>query len=291
MGSRSFLGGVAVGAGLMYLLDPDNGAERRIDAQQRLDEVRDGMASGRLGRVGELVARGGSVRFRRDDIEEFGAHGARTGTRGAGRVRASSAVVGVAGGAIAAYGIARRGRLGGAMRKVGTTMLVAGLKDFEAGPLGLLRERRQAVDAHRSVDVAAGPDAAYTFWRDYENFPLFLSHVKEVTDLGGGRSHWTVDGPAGVPVTWTARVTEDIPNRLLAWASEPGSSVENSGTVRFTPRGAGTRVDVRICYAPPAGAAGKAVAKLLGADPGSRLDQDLARVKVLLDLEGRRSDG
>jgi len=73
--------------------------------------------------------------------------------------------------------------------------------------------------------------------------------------------------------------------------------LENAGVVRFRPEGEGTRVDVRLCYNPPAGGAGQAVAELLGADPRGKLNQDLGRLKALLeganrsDTHGRESEG
>ena len=59
----------------------------------------------------------------------------------------------------------------------------------------------------------------YEFWTDYENFPLFMSNVREVRDLGGGRSHWVVRGPGGLPIEWDAVLTEQVPGEILAWRS------------------------------------------------------------------------
>lgn len=289
MGRKQFFTGVAVGAGLMYLFDPHHGMARRERVRRRLDRVRADLGEGGVFDGGHLTRwlDDGAVRLRRDDIAGLDSHVLRSGLPGPSRVKASSAVVSAAGGALAVYGLTRRGRIAAAMRTLGTTILAAGLKDLDATPAGFLRERRKAVEAQRSVDIAVSPALAYQFWRNCENVPLFLSHVTEVADLGAGLSRWKVDGRAGGPVHWTAAVTEDIPDRLLAWHSEPGSPVQQSATVRFAPAGRGTRVDVRVRYQPPAGAVGRAVADLLGADPDRRLAQDLSRVKALLEtVEG-----
>ena len=42
-----------------------------------------------------------------------------------------------------------------------------------------------------------------------------------------------VKAPAGKTVEWDARLTEDQPGRLLAWESEEGADVPNSGRVEF----------------------------------------------------------
>ena len=80
-----------------------------------------------------------------------------------------------------------------------------------------------------------------------------------------------------------ARATGEI----LAWRSRPGSMLENAGAVRFRPEGEGTRVDLRLCYSPPIGGAGRAVAELLGADPRAKLNEDLGRLKSLLEGANR----
>jgi uncharacterized membrane protein len=59
--------------------------------------------------------------------------------------------------------------------------------------------------------------------------------------------------------------------------------LENAGIIRFTADGGGTRVDLRFCYLPPAGGAGQAVAELLGSDPRAKLNEDLGRMKALLE--------
>jgi uncharacterized membrane protein len=90
--------------------------------------------------------------------------------------------------------------------------------------------------------VPAPVDEVYSYWRDFTNFPRFMPHVKEVAPVAGDDSltHWKVDGPLGVDAEWEARITEDVPNEKIAWASVEGSRVENSGVVRFDARD-GTR--------------------------------------------------
>jgi uncharacterized membrane protein len=60
--------------------------------------------------------------------------------------------------------------------------------------------------------------------------------------------------------------------------------VQHAGVVRLEPvAGDRTRVEVTLSYNPVAGAAGHAVASILGADPKTRLDEDLLRMKTLLE--------
>jgi uncharacterized membrane protein len=118
-----------------------------------------------------------------------------------------------------------------------------------------------------------------------------MSRVREVKDLGNGRYHWTVAGPAGIPVEWEAVITKLEPDRLIAWRSAPGSMVEQHGIVRFRSDGDDkTVVDVRLSYYPLAGELGHAIASLFGADPKSEMDDDLMRMKSFIETGHRPHD-
>ncbi len=203
----------------------------------------------------------------------------------------STTALRVLGGALAVYGLTRRGTFGALLRTVGAGMLVGatGRDAFTGSGLPTL-DRRRAVDIQKTLHIDAPVEQVYEFWSNYENFPLFMSHVREVEDLGEGRSHWSVSGPGGVPIEWHATVTQQTPNEVIAWRSEPGSMLENAGIIRFVPTGAGTRVDLRFCYHPPAGGAGQAVAELLGSDPRGKLNEDLGRMKALLEATTRSKE-
>jgi uncharacterized membrane protein len=113
---------------------------------------------------------------------------------------------------------------------------------------------------------------------------MFMTNIQEVRATGEGRSHWKVKGPAGVPVEWDAIITEQIPNKLLAWKSVEGASIANAGIVRFDRSDDGTtRLEVKLSYNPPGGAMGHALAALLGADPKRQIDEDLVRMKTLIE--------
>ena len=284
-GTKTFLSGVTVGAGLAYFLDPERGSSRREQLAQRLgplwNEAREVWQS-RAGSDHFQVMRYGA---RIGDLPGMGAvtlaePGSRSGfpLAGASAVRVAAVMLGL-------YGLARRGALGAVFRTVATGVLA---RDYGTGSTsGLGRDRRRAVDIQKSLHIDAPVEQVYAFWSNYENFPLFMSHVREVEDLGNGRSHWSVKGPGGVPIEWTASLTQQTTNEVIAWRSEAGSMLENAGMIRFTPSGSATRVDLRLCYHPPIGGAGQAVAELLGSDPRGQLNEDLGRMKALLEATTR----
>jgi uncharacterized membrane protein len=290
MSVKSFVRGLTLGAGLMYLLDSKRGRVRREQLGHRIND---------------LVANARS-RFEAGHFEiggvEIGRYGARVGdiaglgaaTLGLVRPEMTGANSGnlaalrVLGGMLALYGLTRRGTLGSVFRTLGTGLLVgsAGRGGLGGSVISAV-DRRRAVDIQKTLHIDAPLEQVYAFWSNYENFPLFMSHVREVEDLGAGRSHWSVSGPGGVPIEWNAVLTQQGPNEVIAWRSEPGSMLENAGIIRFSSTDRGTQVDLRLCYHPPAGGAGQAVAELLGSDPRNKLNDDLGRMKALLEANHR----
>lgn len=191
---------------------------------------------------------------------------------------------GAAGGGLAAWGAKRRGAAGSALAIFGLGLLARAASNLKLERLLGLGSARRGIDVRKTIHIDAPVERVFDYWADVSNFPLFLSHVKEVRDHGQGGSHWEVVGPAGIPVEWDAVITALVPNQLLAWKTVPGEAVRHAGVVRFDqdPAG-GTRIDVRMTYKPPAGVLGHAIAALFGADPKQALDDDLLRFKSLIE--------
>jgi uncharacterized membrane protein len=146
---------------------------------------------------------------------------------------------------------------------------------------------RRGIHIEQAWLINKSPQDLYDFWRNFENFPSFMSHVKSVQVIDEKRSHWTADAPAiaGGSVEWDAEITRDEPNELIAWRSLPGSSVDNAGMVRFSPAmgDRGTEVHVFLDYLPPAGRLGHWIAKLTSGDAEKQIHDDLRNVKRLLE--------
>jgi len=137
----------------------------------------------------------------------------------------------------------------------------------------------------KTIVVNRTPEDVYQVWLNFEQFPRFMKHLKQVSVRKDGRSHWIASGPGGQNYEWDAEIVENRPGELIAWRSLPGGDVENEGSVRFerVPGGRGTLVRVNLRYSPPGGAAGKAVAMLFGAEPGQEVQEDLQRFKQIVE--------
>jgi uncharacterized membrane protein len=197
---------------------------------------------------------------------------------------AARLLVGAAGGGLALYGATRRDRLGAALGSLGLGLLVRGLTDQPVRRIAGLDREKGVSEVQKAIHVNAPVEKVFGLWADYGNFPRFLSHVREVRDLGDGRSHWVVEGPAGIPVEWDSVLTRFEREREVAWRTARGADVMHHGRVLFTPDAeGGTRVEVRLSYTPPAGPLGQAVATLFGVEPERQIDEDLIRMKTYIE--------
>lgn len=145
---------------------------------------------------------------------------------------------------------------------VGGALLYKGAKGMGSSKRG----GSKSVTARSKSIINQPREKLYAYWRNLENLPNFMSHIKEVREIGNNRSQWTAKIPGGLgTIEWDAEILQERTNHLLIWRSLPGSEIENSGEVRFEkdPKGKGTVVETTITYKPPAGDAGGYAAKLV----------------------------
>jgi uncharacterized membrane protein len=364
----AFLMSAGVGAGLMYLLDPDRGRRRRALARDKLvhtghrvagsvgttsrdikhrargllARVRPGRAGGRapddvvvqrvrseIGRVvshpsaitvsahdgvvtltgpiltketNRLLRRARRVRGVRDLVNRLELHttpdrvpALQGEHRSAGRRRleflqsnwspTARLVAGTTGGVLGLYGVARRDPAGTALAVAGLGVLVRASTNLEFRRLLGLGAGARAIDIRKTMHIAAPIDRVFELWSHPENFPIFMSHVREVRQIDEQRYQWTVTGPAGRSMQWESTITTRIPNELLAWQTDSSAAVQHSGTIRFQPgrEKDTTIVNVLLSYNPVAGALGHAVATLFGTNPRREMDRDLLRMKTFIE--------
>ncbi len=188
------------------------------------------------------------------------------------------------GGALMGVCLRRRDGVGAALGTAGFFLTLRATTNLELKRLLGVGGGCRAFDVCKTVNINAPVEQVFEAWTNYENFPHFMHNVREVRDLGNSRSRWTVAGPAGVPVAWNAIITDYEPGHLLAWKSEPGSVIRQAGLIHFEATGEQqTRVTIRMSYNPPAGAFGHALARLFGADPKHEIDQEMIRLKTMIE--------
>jgi len=142
----------------------------------------------------------------------------------------------------------------------------------------------RGVGVRESVTIEKAAQEVFDFWKNPRNLPLFMRNVERVDLLEGGRSHWIVRGPAGVPFEWDAEIINELDGELIAWRSLAGADVASAGSVHFRPRAMSrTEVTVTLQYDPPGGKAGAVLAWLVGRSPAAELRADLHRLKQLVE--------
>lgn len=85
-------------------------------------------------------------------------------------------------------------------------------------------------NTQESIDVDVPVSTAYNQWTQFEDFPKFMENVHEVRQLDDTHLHWRAD-VAGKTQEWDSEITEQIPDKRIAWRSIGG--VQNSGVVTF----------------------------------------------------------
>lgn len=196
-------------------------------------------------------------------------------------------VTALAGGLLTAVALRNR-RSAWPLALVGGALLLRGATGrcpiFKA--LGVSSAGADEVQIEHAITVNVEPAKLYAFWRNFENLPRIMPHLKEVRVLDQGRSHWVAKAPGGTTVEWEAELVEDHEPHLIAWRALPGKAqVWSAGEVRFTPApgGRGTEVRVHMTYAPPAGRIGQVVAKLAGEEPDNQILDSLRRLKMVFE--------
>lgn len=194
----------------------------------------------------------------------------------------------IGGGALVLMGLSQRSLRGALMALAGGSLAYHGatsqksLQDRVGEAVGI----NDSIKVEKTVTILnKSPEELYRFWRNFENLPRFMKHLKQVTVINDTRSHWIASAPMGSSVEWDADIIKDQENQLIAWASTEEADVDNSGFVRFTPTlgGQGTEVKVVIEYNPPGGAMTATFAKLFGEEPQQQIGDELRRFKMLME--------
>lgn len=202
----------------------------------------------------------------------------------------------LAGGAAIAYGLKERGIGGLATAAAGGALIYRGVTGhcpvYALFNYSTIRSDTRAalggelgIRLTSSITINRPAEELYRFWRNFENLPQVMTHLKSVRSLGEDRSHWEARGPAGTPVEWNAVLINDIENKLIAWRSLDGSDLISAGSVHFDPRqGGSTQVTVILQYSvAPGGRLGTVIAGLLGDDPSKQIEEDLWRLKQTME--------
>jgi uncharacterized membrane protein len=136
----------------------------------------------------------------------------------------------------------------------------------------------------KSIEVNVPVSTAYNQWTQFEDFPKFMQGVKEVRQLDDTHLHWCAH-VAGKDKEWDCEITEQIPDKRIAWRSVSGAP--NAGVVTFhhvAPDIA--RIMLQMDYEP------EGVTENVGDTLGAlslRVSGDLDRFKEFIEARGQET--
>lgn len=130
-----------------------------------------------------------------------------------------------------------------------------------------------------SIDVDVPVSTAYNQWTQFEDFPEFLSFVESITQLDDVQLHWRVNID-GVVREFDARITEQDPDKRVAWNSISGEA-NHAGVVTFHKlTDTSCRVTVQLDWQPEGFV--EKVGAALGVDDRS-VKKDLKKFKEFIE--------
>lgn len=133
----------------------------------------------------------------------------------------------------------------------------------------------------KSIEVNVPVNTAYNQWTQFEEFPKFMEGIVEIRQLDDTHLVWCAE-IAGKRKEWNAEITEQIPDKRIAWRSTTGAA--NAGVVTFHyVEPTVTRIMVQMDYDP------EGVTENVGDALGvfsHRVSGDLDRFKEFIEGRG-----
>ncbi|MFL6288581.1 MAG: SRPBCC family protein [Actinomycetes bacterium] len=145
------------------------------------------------------------------------------------------------------------------------------------------KEDKTMAHVSEEVRVDCPVSEVYNQWTQFEEFPRFMGAIEQVQQKDDTHLHWKAN-IAGQTAEWDAEITEQVPDRVIAWQATGGA--QNQGRVQFQPDGDATRVSLEM-EVEPQGAV-QSAGDLMGALQ-SQVRQDLDRFKQLIESRGQAS--
>jgi uncharacterized membrane protein len=153
-------------------------------------------------------------------------------------------------------------------------------------------------EVKEAIEVQVPVSTAYNQWTQFEEFPKFMENVESVTQIDDTHLHWVAE-IGGNREEWTAEITREEPDNVIAWRSIDGKP--NGGEVRFQQLdGNRTKIEVTMTWEPEGFM--EAAANKVGVDTYG-VKADLERFKEFVEsrvietgawrgevLEGQRLD-
>ena len=143
--------------------------------------------------------------------------------------------------------------------------------------------RRNENTIEGRVTIKRPVEKVFEFYRNFKNLPSFLGDVMAIDETGPATSRWTIQGPLGIEVHWTVRVTEERPNELIRYETVSSPALRTFWEIHFAPGSAAGETEVHEVMKAPLGRIGRAALALIGKFPAEEVSSNLNRLKEVLE--------
>jgi uncharacterized membrane protein len=186
-----------------------------------------------------------------------------------------------------AGGTALAPRWGDAAQRVGRHCTERNVqKERTAGGCGAETEGETMASIERAIEIEVPASTAYNTWTRFELFPEFMDGVESVRQKDERHLSWRAR-IGGKTEEWDAEITEQIPDKRIAWRAQGGAA--NAGVVTFHRLSdEGSRVMLQMTYEP------ERLSEKVGDALGfvrRRIDGDLQRFKRFVEKRGDPVEG
>ena len=149
----------------------------------------------------------------------------------------------------------------------------------------MIQTLAQLADASVEASVVIDRPVAdvFGFYRDFTNMPRFLGDVMAVEPTAPATFRWTIQGPAGIQVKSTIRVTDERPDALIRYETTVLPGLAGQWTVSFSPGPGANQTGVREVLKVPFGKVGLIALSFVGKPPGAEVAANLRRLKQLIE--------
>jgi len=104
-----------------------------------------------------------------------------------------------------------------------------------------------------------------------------------IEQIGPKISRWTIQGPLGIRIKWTIKVTEERTNELIRYETVTSSGLRTPWEIYFATGSKVGETEVREVMKAPLGRLGRAALALIGKFPAEEVTANLHRLKEVME--------
>ncbi len=134
-----------------------------------------------------------------------------------------------------------------------------------------------------SVTIQRAVEDVFSFYRNFRNLPTFLGDVIAIEPIGPVTSRWTIQGPLGIRVNWTIKVTDERANELIRYETVTSPGLRTYWEIHFAAGPGAGETEVRELMKVPLGRLGRAALALVGKFPAEEVSSNLHRLKEVME--------